>query len=613
MSNFVLLPTPRHVEMRGDTILLPQNALIQLDSATLLFEAHTIQRALTEIGLHWQIVVGKNYQNVGLALSVNATIGRAESYTLQIANGQIKVEGADAAGVFYGVCTLKQLLQQLGSKLPALFIEDTPDFPARGVMLDVSRDRVPTMETVYQLVDKLASWKINQLQLYMEHSFAYQNHSEVWADASPFTAQEILELDGYCRQRHIELVPNQNSLGHMERWLQHPRYQHLAERPEGFEMHGRFRPASTLNPVDPASLELVFNLYDELLPHFSSRLFNVGGDEPWEFGTGKSKSVVDEKGSGRVYLDYLLALYKNVSGRGFQMQFWTDIIVKYPELVAELPRSMMIAMIWGYEANEPREEYCRMVSESSVPFYVCPGTSSWNSLIGRTDNAMQNLLNAATYGHRYGATGYLITDWGDNGHWQVLATSYLGFAYGAGLAWYTEGNHSIDLPRVLDLFAFQDKAGKMGKLAYEVGNLYQTVGGRNFNGQELAYLLQLPPQKVHAALEKFQADGTPISAESLRRAVQILNDNLNLLGQTDLHSQDADWIKAEYQQAMRLMRHSAKRVLWLLEEPIDMPDTLLKELENLVEQQKTLWLARSRPGGLVDSLRRFDSLFEGYQ
>src|SRR5690606_38189466 len=144
------------------------------------------------------------------------------------------IHGADTAGIYYGVLTLIQLLRHYGATLPDLEVHDHPDFPVRGIMLDVSRDRVPTMETLYNLIDLLAGWKMNQLQLYMEHSFAYSHHQTVWKEASPITGQQILELDVYCRQRHIELVPNQNSFGHLERWLKHPEYKHLAECPDGF-------------------------------------------------------------------------------------------------------------------------------------------------------------------------------------------------------------------------------------------------------------------------------------------------------------------------------------------------------------------------------------------
>ncbi len=86
-------------------------------------------------------------------------------------------------------------------------------------MLDISRCKVPQMRTLFRMVEKMAAMKLNQLQLYTEHTFAFQNHPQVWKAASPMTAEEILELDAHCRKHFIELVPNFNSFGHWERWL----------------------------------------------------------------------------------------------------------------------------------------------------------------------------------------------------------------------------------------------------------------------------------------------------------------------------------------------------------------------------------------------------------
>ena len=106
-------------------------------------------------------------------------------------------------------------------------------FAVRSYMLDISRDKVPTMGTLKQLVDILARFDYNQFQLYTEHTFAYTAHKAVWEKASPLTPEEIRELDLYCVMHGIELVPNQNCFGHMERWLTKPDYNHLAELPKG--------------------------------------------------------------------------------------------------------------------------------------------------------------------------------------------------------------------------------------------------------------------------------------------------------------------------------------------------------------------------------------------
>ena len=121
-------------------------------------------------------------------------------------------------------------------------------------MLDISRDKVYKMETLFELVDQLAGWKINQLQLYMEHTFAYRSHPSVWKNASPMTGEEIFLLDQFCKERFVELVPNQNSLGHLERWLRLPEYHFLAETLGPFPVPwGEKQGPFSIAPVQPES------------------------------------------------------------------------------------------------------------------------------------------------------------------------------------------------------------------------------------------------------------------------------------------------------------------------------------------------------------------------
>ena len=67
-------------------------------------------------------------------------------------------------------------------------------------MLDVSRDKVPTLATLKRIVDLLERFGYNQFQLYTEHTFAYSRHRAVWKDASPLTAEEIRELEELLRE-----------------------------------------------------------------------------------------------------------------------------------------------------------------------------------------------------------------------------------------------------------------------------------------------------------------------------------------------------------------------------------------------------------------------------
>jgi len=97
-----------------------------------------------------------------------------EGYALTIDRSGVTIEFREPPGLRAATATLRQLLRQCGRRLPCLNIRDWPDFARRGVMLDVSRGRVPKLETLLDLAEKLAGLKINELQLYTEHTFAYR-------------------------------------------------------------------------------------------------------------------------------------------------------------------------------------------------------------------------------------------------------------------------------------------------------------------------------------------------------------------------------------------------------------------------------------------------------
>ena len=206
-------------------------------------------------------------------------------------------------------------------------------------MLDISRDRVPTMETLKLIVDILARYRYNQLQLYTEHTFQYEGHEEVWEDSSPMTPREISKLQMYCQVQGIELVPNQNSFGHMERWLVHPKYNSLAKFPKG----GAITPwgaikkfPTTLDPSNPGSIALVEDLFQQLLPHFESEFFNIGCDETFEISDPEE------------YFGFLMKVVEVARRHGKRPMFWGDIILKHPEFIDRLPKDL-IALDWGYE------------------------------------------------------------------------------------------------------------------------------------------------------------------------------------------------------------------------------------------------------------------------
>lgn len=349
-------------------------------------------------------------------------------------------------------------------------------FEVRSFLLDISRDRVPTFRTLKEIVDLLARCDYNQFQLYMEHTFQYPGHEAVWEEADALDEKELKKLDLYCEMNGIELVPCQNTFGHMERWLVKDEYNPLAKFPQG----GAITPwgsikkfPTTLDPANPGSLKLVEEMLSSLLPCFRSKLANICCDETFEISDPEE------------YLGFLLKICDLVRRAGKRPMFWGDIVLKHPELISRLPQDL-IALDWGYEANHPFMREAEAFKRSGLDFYVCPGTSSWRSLGGRVENMRENLEAAERAGRLFGAKGYMVTDWGDEGHWQPLACSLPGIILGGNFA--VSGAKAAKMDLELELNRVMD--APLGGLLLRLGTLYLRGGALRANCSELFNILR---------------------------------------------------------------------------------------------------------------------------
>jgi len=591
MEEILLLPVPRKINIEKSICRIPSKPgffISGVEQNIDFFTNFIKETTKKHTGNMWKQT--ETSPSAFLSVICDSSCGiEHQGYKIIISKNSIKIESSDASGAYYGLCTLKQILMQKNKNLPVLQIYDYPDFSRRGVMIDISRSKVPKMETLYNLIDLLSSWKINEFQLYTEHTFAYKGHEIVWKDKSPVTPEEIRNLDDFCKKRFIDLVPNQNSFGHFQRWLQHPKYKHLAEDPDN---------PYTLCPTDPGSIELLDELYGQLLPNFSSKYFNVGCDETV---IGKrSAPAVKEKGEGRVYLEFLLKIYNLTKKYGKTMQFWGDIVQRHPELIPEIPKDVIV-LEWGYESDHPFAYRCKKIKETGIPFYVCPGTSTWNTIAGRTENCLANLINAAQNGLRTGAMGFLNTDWGDNGHWQYLPISYIGFGFGAGVSWCLRTNFDADIKKQTGFFAFDDKSFNAGNLAYEIGSVATATGIHISNTSPLF-------TSIREDLE------TPVFTSMIRKtginnAQNQIKKAMSYLSKTKINNKEKDIIKEEFKNAARLLEHACKRALLMLEGyeteknfPEDALKMLVKDAQEIIKTHKKLWLKRNRPGGLEESI-----------
>lgn len=528
----------------------------------------------------------------------------AEGARITISTDGVAVEAADAAGAFYAQATLRQLARLHDGRLPVGTITDWPDLAQRGVMLDVSRDKVPTMSTLLALVDRLAEWKVNHLELYAEHTFAYRDHEIVWRDASPFTADEIDALAAYCRARHVTLVPNQNCLGHMNRWLLHPEYLDLAMDPDGYTMMGMRRGPSTIEPTNPRSLELVRELLAELLPHFPDAAFvHVGLDEPWEMPHERFDD----------YLAWVRTLRGLPETDGRALLVWGDILAPHPDRLGELPAGVTVCE-WGYDAGHPWDARLGALADAGVPRWVAPGTSAWLTILGRTANMRADITEAVDAAAAHGAEGLLNTDWGDNGHLQYPVVSDPGLAFGAAMGWCAATNRDLDLGAALSAHCYDDPTGELGAVVVALGDVHRALTPQVWNVATMVLHLYFPQLDIGRGP---LLGATPEEYDAVDRALDALVVRLD---RSASRRGDAALITAELRNAIALVRvlTDDARARLAVDGAIASVDAatraeLRTQLEPVIAEHERLWLQRNRPGGLRESRAWLEHLADVYR
>jgi len=597
-----LLPRPRRGERRPGRLALRDGLPIVLgpDARDGDFAAaRALRDAVARVaGVRLWIETHLRSDGLGPRIELRREADAGEAYRLRVAPDAAEIVAAGPAGLRYGVETLAQLVDARGA-LPACEIDDAPDFPHRGIMLDVSRGKVPTEAQLRELVDLCVRLKLNVLMLYVEHTFRSRRHPAIGADAWGLEAETLRALDAYAAERHVELVPNLQSLGHLEQVLKLPAYAALAETDARW----------TLACSEPRSYELLRDLYEEYLPNFRSRLFHADCDEPWDLGQGRSRELADALGPGGLFLEHVRRVRALARALGRRTMIWADFVHHHPERIGELDRDVLLCD-WWYEADFDYDRV-RVFAKHGLEFWVCPGTSSWNCLFPRMENALANVSRWADAGRRHGASGLLMTDWGDHGHYNQLGGSWLGYAWAAQQAWSGDADPGA-FDRAFGHALFGDDSGEAARLYRELGALHD-AGFRVFNGSPLQFLFfdDLDEAWFVRGVEPRAARRTLARLERVRRR---LGRAAPRFGADMLTHAELVWAADASAFALRRALAGTRWIAWR-ERPgrLDARGrrTLARELTALAAEQRRLgarlrrlWLARSRPSNYETTARR---------
>ena len=497
-----IIPNPQSIKYLADSYTFTYQSRIVIDSdcSSIVFDhAKLLQKNLEQM-LGYTIAITKGLFEAGCIYFKQIPALKKQEYTLSVEESGIFLHGGSEEALLYSVQTLRQIVAQEGACLKGLYIHDYPEIENRGYYLDVTRGRIPTLAYLKAFADKLSFYKINQLQLYIEHSFLFKELSEVWGDDTPLTAEEILELDEYCDRLHIELVPSIATFGHLHKLLSTKTYAHLCELPDSDNQPFSFEDRMmhhTINATKSESMKLIKKLIDEYQPLFRSEQFNICADETFDLGKGRTKAIVEEKGADTVYIEYVKELCEYLVAKGIRPMFWGDIVCGFPEAIKLLPEET-ICLNWGYDANQS-EESTSLLHKAGATQYLCPGVNGWNQFINRTQDAYENITRMCSYAHKYNVLGLLNTDWGDFGHINHPEFGNIGMIYGAAFSWNSNIIGRKEMNAQISRLEYGDDNESFAELVAAIANhnvfewyhivRYRELEGKGKSEEDLKYYL----------------------------------------------------------------------------------------------------------------------------
>lgn len=279
-------------------------------------------------------------KGVFLAISQQAVPDSPEGYVLTVDSKGVTVRARTETGLFYGCQTLEQLLEDSrdgNREIPPMTITDYPTIAYRAIHLD-TKHHLDRMDYYYRMVDKLARYKINAIIWELEDKLRFTRRPEV-AAPNAISKQEMQALCRYAQQRHVEISPLVQGLGHAGFILKH--HWELRENPDS---------DWEFCPSDPRTYEVQFDLYRdaiEAMPY--GRYLHVGGDEITAIGID-ARCKATGKTAFELQMGWLKKVCQFATEHGRTPIFWDDMPLKYAnvwELIQSDKSEAEVATLWN--------------------------------------------------------------------------------------------------------------------------------------------------------------------------------------------------------------------------------------------------------------------------
>jgi hypothetical protein len=427
-AHLVLLPTPQEFRLDAAAAFQVGSTLAVSGPAA---SADIVREVLAErLGLKGLAAGAGGVTVTGPGDPADTLWTREQAYRLSVAAAGIQIEASAREGFFYAAQTLAQLIDQ-GPAIPALEIRDWPAIRTRLVMIATDQGGFQVIDVDYwkRIIRELAALKVNAVMPYFDAgTYRYRKYPFLGLKGDDgFTLAKAQALSAYAAQHCVELIPQQNSIGHLGGALGHKELQHLRDG------------GGTINMVLPETLVFLGDLYDELAEGFpQARAIHVGGDE---FGGdfGKHPAVaarIAEVGKVAVYAEFMMKVRELLRQRQRGMMIWWNEEGLTTEAAPRLAKDIAV-FDWHYgpQADYPSLDALARVGLTNA--WATPavtryydGSNDWNGTFG-------NIGGFARAAAKRNVPGICTCTW-VHGMWggrNLFELNLYGLVYSAESAW----------------------------------------------------------------------------------------------------------------------------------------------------------------------------------
>ena len=285
-------------------------------------------------------------------------------------------------------------------------------FPIQGFHLDLRIQTMP-MPALKTLAQHLHEQGINTLLMEWEASYPFEQDPQI-ANRYTYTRAQIKDFIAFCHQLKIDVIPLQQSFGHVEYILRNPRYAALRE-----DNHD-------LSQVCPAekdlNTQLFTRLYKDLAATHGSPYIHIGCDETHLLGhCPRCQKLAAEEGLSKLYFDHVKMLCDIVIGLGKIPVLWADIALKYPEYLHLLPKQTIL-IDWNYGWPLDRFGDHTKLAASGYEIWGAPALRSDpdNYYLTCWQHHFDNIAQFIPQCRRLGYRGIIMTSWSTSGVYDPL-------------------------------------------------------------------------------------------------------------------------------------------------------------------------------------------------